>query len=79
MFSAKFNFIKTTNASPPSVEPGILVYLTMDYAYQGQPFINIVAQNKTNGTIDSKSKQGNLDYNYQGSPFYGNNINLLNQ
>lgn len=81
MFSAKFNFLKTINTSPPieAVDPGVLVYLTMDYPYQGQPFINIVAQNKTNGTIDSKSKQGSLDYAYQGSPFYGNNLNLLNE
>jgi len=77
MFSAKFNFFnRIVSISSPS---GTLIYMTMDYAYQGQPFVSIIASDETNGTINTKAKQCSLDYVYQGSPFYGNNINFLRQ
>ena len=78
MFSAKFNFFQNVSITPPIFGSGTTIYWTMDYAHNAQPFIQISAQDE-NGTINTKAKQGSLDYVYLASPFYGNNINLLQQ
>lgn len=79
MFSAKFNFFNRIISTPTPSSSGTLIYMTIDYVYQGQPFVNIIASDEINGTINTKAKQCSLDYVYQGSPFYGNNINFLRQ
>lgn len=77
MFSAKFNFFQNVNITP-IFGSGTEIYWSIDYAYRGQPFVEISAQDEL-GTINTKAKQGSLDYVYLGSPFYSNNINLLQQ
>lgn len=57
MFSAKFNLIKQTNKLLTKLQ-----LQTMDYVYNGRPFIYTVSQNQ---------ETKNLDTVYQGQPFVG--------
>jgi hypothetical protein len=75
MFSAKFNFLKTIISTIASGIDGISTYLTLDYAHQGQPFVNIIP---SSGVITTNDGLSNLDYVYKGSPFNGNDSILLN-
>lgn len=75
MFSGKFNFIKTTiqvSTSTTNIAP----YLTLNYAYNAEPFVNVAGSG--NSVLVSKSGQCSLDYAYQGQPFYPNDITFLN-
>lgn len=58
MFSAKFNFLKQILSRLFSKTQ----LSTMDIAYNGQPFINVVSQTQETNT---------LDIVYNGQPFYG--------
>lgn len=75
MFSGKFSFLKATVAEVVDfIINGIGSYLTLDYSYQAQPFVNVVP---SSGIVNN-SGLCSLDYSYQASPFYGNNIAFLN-
>jgi hypothetical protein len=60
MFSAKFNFIKQNSAV--SALPNKTQLLTMDYAYNAQPFIVVVSKDQNTY---------NLDIAYNAQPFVG--------
>jgi hypothetical protein len=58
MFSAKFNFFKQLISKLFNKNQ----LQTLDVAYNGQPFVNIVSQSQDTST---------LDIVYNGQPFYG--------
>lgn len=76
MFSAKINFLTKILITIPSSGTNISPYLTLDYAYQGQPFVNVAASG--NSVLVNKSQQCSLDYVYQAEPFYSNDLTFLN-
>lgn len=63
------------DSTSTNISDGVFPYITLDYAYNAEPLLNIAA---SGNTVLDKTNQGNLDYAYNAEPFYPNNLILLN-